>query len=49
MQKKTKKTPVKQKKKAQSPKKKNDQPFSLKRLIMGEEKRSEERRVGKEC
>ena len=38
MQKKTKKTPVKQKKKAQSPKKKNDQPFSLKRLIMGEEK-----------
>ena len=38
MQKKTKKTTVKQKKKAQSPKKKNDQPFSLKRLIMGEEK-----------
>ena len=38
MQKKTKKTPVKQQKKAQSPKKKNDQPFSLKRLIMGEEK-----------
>ena len=38
MQKKTKKPPVKPKKKAQAVKKKDDQPFSLKRLIMGEEK-----------
>ncbi len=38
MQKKTKKAPVRPKKKGQAVKKKNDQPFSLKRLIMGEEK-----------
>ena len=38
MQKKTKKAPVKPKKKGQATKKKNDQPFSLKRLIFGEEK-----------
>ncbi len=38
MQKKTKKAPMKPKKKGQAAKKKNDQPFSLKRLIMGEEK-----------
>ena len=38
MQKKTKKTTVKPKKKGQAAKKKNGQPFSLKRLIFGEEK-----------
>lgn len=38
MQKKTKKAPVKPKKRGQTAKKKNNQPFSLKRLIMGEEK-----------
>ena len=38
MQKKTKKPPIKPKKKAQTAKKKDDQPLSLKRLIMGEEK-----------
>ena len=38
MQKKTKKPPVKPKKRAKTAKKKDDQPFSLKRLIMGEEK-----------
>ena len=38
MQKKTTKAPAKAKKKAPPAKKKNEQPFSLKRLIMGEEK-----------
>ncbi len=38
MQKKAKKPPVKPKKKAQTSKKKDGQPFSLKRLLMGEEK-----------
>ena len=38
MQKQTKKPPTKPKKKTQTVKKKDNQPFSLKRLIMGEEK-----------
>ena len=38
MQKKTKKAPIKSKKKGQAAKKKNGQPFSLKHLIFGEEK-----------
>ena len=38
MQKKTKKAPIKVQKKKKTPARKSDQKFSLKRLIMGEEK-----------